>query len=80
MFFLQKQHSQIGKIIKVIRNKIHNLLLACEIAESNPLRGPKRYCCFTSYCDTIKANYYISLDMQQSGQLKQVKEIQPEHH
>lgn len=61
------------KRMKAIRNKLQNLLLACEIAESNPFCGPKRYCCFTSYCGTIKANNYISLETKQSDKLKQSK-------
>ena len=64
------------KRMKAIRNKLQNLLLACEIAESNPFCGPKQYCCFTSYCDTIRANNYISLETKQTDKLKQTKQKQ----
>jgi hypothetical protein len=77
MLFREK-HEHFGKVrkrVKPIRNQLQNILLACEVAESNPLCGPKRYCRFTSYCDAIKAYYYISLNIQKPYQLKQMKQI-----
>jgi hypothetical protein len=83
MLFREKNNENFSKIrkrVKPIRNKLQNILLACEVAKSDPLCGPKRYCRFTSYCNVIKAYYYISLNIQKLDQLKQMEQKQSRHH